>query len=198
MVIGIDEAGRGPIAGPVSVCALRILEDPRIFAKNDLRDSKKLTEKRREEVFSKIQVAAEERKLKYAVSSVSPSMVDDMGITAALRFAVGEALEKVKAGQSEQILLDGSLKAPERYSNQKTIIKGDETELSIALASIVAKVIRDEKMRSLAMEFPEYGFDRHKGYGTKAHLEAVAKWGITPAHRRSFCKNLTFQDNQTL
>lgn len=189
-VIGIDEAGRGPLAGPLAVCGMCLLEDTSLFADKEIRDSKKLSEKRREEIFLQIQTEAKLGKLKYAVSFVSPYTIDTIGMSRSLSLAVEEVLKKLNIDRTDRILLDGSLKAPETYLNQDTIIKGDESEPPIALASIVAKVTRDKKMKELSVEFPEYGFEKHKGYGTKDHIEALRQHGTSPVHRVSFCRKV--------
>ncbi len=190
--IGIDEAGRGPLAGPLSVCGLSILNTDKIHFFHDerIRDSKKLSEKRRQEIFLDIQREARAGNLKYVVSFISPEKIDEVGMSASLKIATSEILNKFGANEATKILLDGSLRAPDIFLNQQTIIKGDETELSIALASIVAKVLRDEKMLNLAKEYPVYGFDKHKGYGTKLHREAITKFGLSPQHRKTFCRNI--------
>lgn len=190
ITIGIDEAGRGPLAGPLAVCALSTFSKVNIFEGVGIRDSKKLTEKKRAEVFLEIQREAKLGNLRYSVAFVAPSTIDGHGMAASLKMAVGTVLEKIAAGEEDQVLLDGALFAPPHFKNQKTIIKGDETELEIALASIVAKVLRDEKMLELAHQFPEYGFDKHKGYGTKNHRDAITRYGLSSAHRKSFCRNI--------
>ncbi len=202
--IGIDEVGRGPLAGPVAVGAVCIyVEHRNRIAKlfPVVKDSKKLTPKMRAEWRERIRSAETLGYLSCAVSFVSPSVIDKKGLPYAIRTALTRALKILdsatfgrptsKCGEREvMVLLDGGLRAPAHYINQETIIKGDEKELVIALASIVAKVARDKKMVALSKKFPEYGFEKHKGYGTRAHYEAIKKHGITPHHRKSFLKNV--------
>lgn len=206
-LIGIDEVGRGPLAGPVAVGVVKLKVESlklKIRWGNGFRDSKKLSAKAREAWMVKIEEARNEGWLEYAVAFVTPSVIDRKGIAFSVRTALARALEniEIKVGplfrvapvlnskfhilNSARILLDGGLRAPAHYTNQQTIIKGDEKELVIALASIVAKVTRDKRMVALAKKFPEYGFEKHKGYGTRAHYEAIKKHGITPHHRKSF------------
>lgn len=188
--IGIDEAGRGPLAGPLAVCALALSDKSEIFATEEIRDSKKMSEKKRGEIFLKIQEEARAGKIRYSVAFISARTIDERGIRHSLEAATKKALEKIGVDKTDKILLDGSLKAPSVFVNQMTIVKGDETEPSIALASVVAKVSRDAEMKKLAKTFPQYGFEQHKGYGTKMHMEAILKNGMTTEHRKSFCKNI--------
>jgi ribonuclease HII len=184
--IGIDEAGRGPLAGPVSVGIVRI---PELFDKKffkNIRDSKKLSEKSRDEWFAK----ARKHNLLFAVSLVSERIIDRRGISYAIRLAIKRCLKKVGAKPDDQILLDGSLKAPKEFKNQETIIGGDDKIAVIGMASICAKVTRDKRMLRLAKKFPEYGFEVHKGYGTHTHYQAIKKHGVSPVHRQSFLKNI--------
>jgi len=193
-IIGIDEVGRGPLAGPVAVGAVKL--NPESLKVNKkwaqgFRDSKKLSVKGRAEWLVKIDDARSEGWLEYSVAFVSPSVIDKKGLSYAIRTALESALSAVEHDANEtKVLLDGGLYAPAHYPHQKTIIKGDEKELAIALASIVAKVSRDAKMVLLSKKFPEYGFEKHKGYGTRAHYEAIKKHGITPHHRKSFLKGV--------
>lgn len=188
--IGIDEAGRGPLAGPLAVCALALSDESEIFLSEKLRDSKKMSEKKRDEIFLKIQEEARVGKIKYSVAFVAADKIDELGMQRALEVATKKVIEKVAVQNTDTILLDGSLKAPEIYSNQTTITRGDESEPAIALASVVAKVSRDAKMKKLGTIFPQYGFEQHKGYGTKAHIAAIIESGLTSEHRKSFCKNI--------
>lgn len=196
-LIGIDEVGRGPIAGPVAVGVVRLkVESLKINTKwsQGFKDSKKLSPKARDLWMIKIEEAKTEGWLDYSVAFVSSSVIDRKGLSHAIRTAVAAALEsidQIKGGPlfSAKVLLDGGLRAPTRYKDQKTIIKGDEKELAIALASIVAKVARDKRMIALSKKFPFHGFEQHKGYGTQAHYEALRKHGMTPHHRKSFMKD---------
>lgn len=184
-IIGVDEAGRGPLAGPVMVGAVMI---PRAFRfpKRKLADSKQLSAKRREEWFAYI---SDHPEVLYATASVSSSVVDRIGIRKATLLGVRRTLEKLsstwKPDVQVEVLLDGLLYAPEEY-RQQTIIRGDETIPVISLASIVAKVTRDRMMVSFAKQYPQYGFEKHKGYGTKEHYERIGAYGICGLHRKSF------------
>jgi ribonuclease HII len=191
-IVGIDEAGRGPIAGPVAVGGVCIEKSKYARVKQlckEIRgkDSKKLTERKREEWFENIRQMQRDGLLTYAVSMSAAKMIDAKGIVPAIRSAMQRVLKRIAPNPLEStIKLDGALHAPHRYANQETIIKGDEKELVISLASICAKVERDRKMVRLAKKYPEYGFERHKGYGTKMHYMALAKHGAREEHRRSF------------
>ena len=211
--IGIDEVGRGPLAGPVAVCAFLMKDDS--FLENQkekklpkLKDSKKLSKKQREIWFEFLKKQKEEGSCDYAVSFVSPENIDKFGIAKCIQKALNQSLEKVTSQDSSnssrftlkgsdatqnfknlasyQIFLDGGLHAPAEYVNQETIIRGDELHPVISLASIVAKVSRDAIMTKYSKNYPEYGFEKHSGYGTKAHYEAIKKYGQTPIHRKSF------------
>lgn len=195
MIIGIDEAGRGPLAGPVAVGAVIILKlhhTPKFWKSNfgnlpKLKDSKKLSEKQREVWFEFLKEEKKQGNLNFAVALVSEKVIDKQGIVKAIKIGISNCLKKLKADpDSVEILLDGSLKAPPEFVNQKTIIKGDESEPIISLASIVAKVTRDRTMVNLAKRYPGYGFEVHKGYGIKAHYKAIKKLGISVIHRKSY------------
>jgi len=204
-MVGIDEVGRGPIAGPVAVCAFMIPSNIKIdsfcgvctspsCAKGRglprLRDSKKLSKRQREVWFEYLKEQKELGNCDYHVSFVSSEMIDKFGIAKSIQKALNESLAKVTSQKEKEasfcIFLDGGLHAPKEYINQETIIKGDELHPVISLASIVAKVSRDRVMEKFAKEYPEYGFEKHVGYGTKAHYEAIKKRGLTPVHRKSF------------
>ena len=188
--IGIDEVGRGPLAGPVAVCAVLVYAlHYRRVAKlfPVIKDSKKLSAKAREEWLVKIRRAEGSGLLVTAVAFVAPSVIDKKGLSSAIRTAMDKALQNIEhEAEYARVLLDGGLRAPARYENQETIIKGDEKKLVIALASIVAKVTRDARMVKLGKKFPAYGFEQHKGYGTRAHYVAIKKHGITMHHRKTF------------
>jgi len=192
-VIGIDEAGRGPLAGPVSVGAVLFEYDEyekfKKESKDTLagRDSKKLSEKKREEWFENIQKLP----LKSSVAFSSNKVIDTKGIVPAINIAIEKIFTGFKLKPQEcLVLLDGNLKAPYEFENQETIIKGDEKEPVISLASIVAKVSRDRYIVKLAKKYPEYNFEKHKGYGTKVHYEMIKEHGLCNIHRRSFLKKL--------
>jgi ribonuclease HII len=203
-LIGIDEVGRGPIAGPTAVGAVLYelqkkdkIEE--IF--NLIKDSKKLTEKKREEFFQKIKYASDEKLLKYSVSFVSNKQIDKFGIVPAIKACLEKSINKVMDETYEDrprtyseclVLLDGGLKAPEEFIHQKTIIGGDNLEMIISMASVAAKVRRDRVMCLLAKKFPDYGFEKHKGYGTKLHYGQIKKYGLCEIHRRTYCKSVNF------
>ncbi|MEK7646416.1 MAG: ribonuclease HII [Patescibacteria group bacterium] len=189
--IGIDEVGRGPIAGPVAVGALVFLkpEARRLF--RGVKESKQLTEIKREQWFRIIELAQKSGHVDFKVTFQSQRIIDTKGLSYAIRTALALSLNGLKVERRKaHVLLDGGLKAPVEYLHQKTIIKGDEKEVVIALASICAKVLRDRKMNLLAKKHPEYGFEKHKGYGTKRHHEAIRKHGLLEVHRRSFCHDI--------
>lgn len=188
-VIGIDEAGRGPLAGPVSLGTVLIPSKSRLALKG-LKDSKQLSEKQREKWFASILAWQKEGKLKYAVSLIPNSVIDAKGISFAIRSGIAKNLKKLEVDpKSAEVLLDGSLKAPLEYVHQKTIIKGDEKIPVISLASIVAKVTRDRLMKKFGKKYPTYGFEVHKGYGTLLHRKAIKKFGASPIHRKTFLRN---------
>jgi ribonuclease HII len=190
-LIGIDEVGRGPIAGPVAVGAFVYLEPEAKKYFRGVKESKQLTEEKREIWFEKIEKARKDGLIDFVVIFQSEKVIDKKGISFAIKKALAMSIAKLKIKPDEaRVLLDGGLKAPIEYENQKTIIKGDVKEQVIALASICAKVTRDRKMRVLAKKYPEYSFDVNKGYGTRKHYEAVKKFGLISLHRRSFCKSI--------
>jgi ribonuclease HII len=189
--IGIDEVGRGPIAGPVALGAFVFLKKgaSRIFA--GVKESKQLREAQREEWFAKIVEAQKRGEVDYCVKFESEKVIDKRGLSWAIRSALAKTLKGLDLPVKDtKVLLDGGLKAPPEYLRQKTIIKGDEKEMVIALASICAKVLRDRKLIKLGRKYPEYGFEIHKGYGTKKHYEAMKKHGLLEEHRRSFVKKV--------
>ncbi len=195
--IGIDEAGRGPLAGPVAVGVVGIIGyESRVGNKNNgwfknLKDSKKLSEKSREEWFVKIKKANRDGWLQFAVAFGGANLIDKKGIVFTTHDAMERALRKLGANPKETLaLLDGALKAPPEYVYQKTIIKGDEKEPIISLASIVAKVSRDRLMKKIAQKYPRYGFEKHKGYGTRSHYQKIEKNGLSPIHRKSFTRRI--------
>jgi ribonuclease HII len=189
-IIGIDEVGRGPLAGPVAVCACVI--DYRLNRKLiGIKDSKKLTAFSRDLWFLKMVEWQQAGLLSYKVVFQSSTKIDRRGIVPSISTALQKALASLQLDPREcRVLLDGGLKAPKEYQIQETIIKGDEKEPAIALASIAAKVTRDRLMIRLAKKYPGYGFELHKGYGTKHHLNAIKKQGLVPIHRRSFLRSL--------
>jgi ribonuclease HII len=191
-LIGIDEAGRGPLAGPVAVGAVLVPADFDFTPVKDARDSKQMTPEAREAVFSVMQQLQAESKLKFEVAFSTPQMIDGKGIVPAIRAALCRAIRKLGADPEEcRVLLDGGLRAPRVFPMQETIIRGDDSEPVISLASIAAKVLRDKHMRRIASRYPSYSFEVHKGYGTKRHRDAIVAHGLCDIHRRSFCRVLT-------
>lgn len=157
-----------------------------------LRDSKKLNARTRELWYAKILQWQKEGKLDVVVTSISANEIDSKGLAPAIKKALLTSIKKVKLDPKDcTVLLDGGLHAPLEYTDQTAIIKGDEKHAVIALASIYAKVTRDSYMHKQAKLYPEYGFDKHVGYGTSAHYKAIKKNGLTPLHRRSFLKKLS-------
>ncbi|MCC7436590.1 ribonuclease HII [Candidatus Nomurabacteria bacterium] len=187
-IIGIDEVGRGPIAGPVAVCACAIsLTNSKKIDWKGVNDSKKLSQKNRELWHDKAKEFKKRGLINYFVIYKSNVFIDKKGISLAIKECIKEALEKLKLNPKDcQILLDGSLKAPLQYKNQKTIIKGDQKEKIISLASVIAKVSRDRKMELLHKKYPKYNWAKNKGYGTREHYSALKKYGLKSLHRVTF------------
>ena len=188
-LLGIDEAGRGPLAGPVAVGAVLVEEGYDILAAfPGLNDSKKLSEKKRDVLHDLLIEEGKKGNLRSCVTYASESVIDRRGIAVAVKDALTRAVRKL-APEPEgiHIYLDGSLKAPEGYA-QETIIGGDGTVPAIMLGALAAKVARDRLMKKLAEEYPAYAFEVHKGYGTKLHYERLRLYGLSPVHRRSFLK----------
>lgn len=193
ILVGVDEAGRGPLAGPVSVGVASVPENFDWDVVPLVNDSKKLSEKNREVIFAQATKLRREGKIDWKVVMVSATIIDKKGIVFAINSAMVKCLKAVASESSKcRVLLDGSLHAPEQYENQETIIKGDSKEKIIGLASIVAKVTRDRYMvkKSTDLEFIPYEFASHKGYGTRAHCQAIKKYGLSTIHRATYCKNL--------
>ncbi|HEV7121196.1 MAG TPA: ribonuclease HII [Candidatus Paceibacterota bacterium] len=186
-IVGVDEAGRGPLAGPVAVGVVKVKEGYDLLeAFPGLNDSKKLSEKKREALFAKLQEEIKAGNVQAIVCLSSEKLIDEKGIAHAVRSALARGVRKLLPDPEEgKVLLDGSLKAPPEYS-QETIIGGDATVPAIMLASVAAKVTRDRLMKKLALEHPLYGFEIHKGYGTKAHLAAIRAHGQCAIHRATF------------
>ncbi len=189
--VGIDEAGRGPLAGPVSVGMVKVPAHLNKQFFKGIKDSKKLSQEKRELWYARAVEGKKRGELDFHVALISEKVIDKRGISYAIRLGILRCLEALDVSLKDSIFLDGSLKAPVQFKNQQTIIKGDEKVPVISLASICAKVARDRKMVGLAKKFPRYGFDIHKGYGTSAHLAALRKYGKTALHRSTFLKNLT-------
>ncbi|MBF0280961.1 MAG: ribonuclease HII [Zetaproteobacteria bacterium] len=175
---GVDEVGRGPLAGPV-ICAAVILrdDDPML---GHYRDSKKLSEKKRLRLYHHIRHNA----IAYAVAAASVQEIDHLNILHATMVAMRRAVERLRIAP-EHVMVDGN-RIPDLSISAECVVGGDDSVQCIAAASIVAKVMRDRMMQSYARQYPEYGFEKHKGYGTKVHLEALRMHGPTPIHRFSF------------
>jgi ribonuclease HII len=203
LIIGIDEAGRGPLAGPVTVgvfCAEDKMKNKLIkILGGRVRDSKQLSPAKRESIFKILNEMKMNSQVDFSVAHSSPKMIDKIGISKCIKNGIKKCLNKIthpqplsysKRGEMPTIRLDGGLKAPAEFTNQKTIIRGDATDPFIACASIVAKVSRDRLMCRLAKKFPEYRFEIHKGYGTAAHRALIKKHGVSDLHRVTFCGNI--------
>ena len=221
IIIGVDEVGRGPLAGPVVVCAFAVCQSSATnffrqagtrFAssgkstwaykkfiallsdKSKIKDSKKLSEKQREEIFSQIKNSSD---FVWAIGQVSESMIDKINILQATKLAMQKAMKKLlaKVGLESDssrfcVLIDGNMKFDENYFGKnveyKSIVKGDEKIFEISIASIIAKVYRDNLMKKYAKKYPQYGFEIHKGYGTKKHYENINENGLCKIHRETF------------
>ena len=182
VIAGVDEAGRGPLAGSVvAAAAILNVDDDFIY----LNDSKKVTPKRRDILYNDIM-----NRTIYGIGIVSAEEIDEMNILQATYKAMRMAIDKLS--KRPEVLLNDAVIIPgiDESIHQEKIIKGDAKSVSIAAASILAKVTRDRYMEELGEKYPEYGFEKHKGYGTKAHIEAIKKYGITPEHRKTFLKNI--------
>lgn len=178
---GIDEAGRGPIAGPVVASVVVFKKDTKI---HKIDDSKKLSEKKRNELFEIIKNEA----LDYGIGIVDNNKIDEINILNATILAMKKAVNQLER-KPDYLLID-ALNIPNLDINQNAIVKGDSKSISIAGASILAKVTRDNIMYEYDKMYPEYGFKNHKGYGTDEHYDAIRKYGLTPIHRKSFLKNI--------
>ena len=177
LICGIDEAGRGPLAGPVVAGACILPKDAEILYLND---SKKLSEKRREDLFIEIK----EKAVSWAVGIIDNQVIDDINILQATYKAMRSAVSQLQP--EPDLLLVDAVTIPETDIRQLGIVKGDAKSVSIAAASILAKVTRDHLMVEYDAVYPEYGFAKHKGYGTAQHIAAIREYGLTPIHRRSF------------
>lgn len=177
LIAGVDEAGRGPLAGPVYAAAVILSLQTPI---DGLRDSKSLTTRRRDALFDVIQKNA----LCWAIASASVEEIDSINILQASLLAMRRAVERLMT-QPDEIVVDG-LHCPNVCMPARAVVKGDAKEAAISAASILAKVARDREMHTLHEQFPHYRFDLHKGYGTAVHMAALVNHGVTPAHRRSY------------
>ena len=180
-VCGIDEAGRGPLAGPVVVASVILPENSMIEGIND---SKKVSESKREKLYDVILQEA----ISYGIGIIYQDEIDDINILQATKKGLHEAVMKMEI-KPNVILVDALTGIDTLGIPYKSIIKGDAKSYSIGAASIIAKVTRDRIMREWDKVYPEYGFAGHKGYGTVKHIEAIKKYGLTPIHRKTFCKN---------
>ena len=180
-IAGLDEVGRGPLAGPVVSCAVILPDD---FWPIGLNDSKKLSEKKREQLYEIITDNA----VSYGVGIIGHDVIDRINILEATKQSMYEAIAALSV-PADCLLID-AVRLDQVKLPQRSIIKGDSLSQSIAAASVVAKVLRDRMMCGFADIYPQYGFEKHKGYGTKYHMDAIKKYGITPIHRVSFLKNI--------
>jgi ribonuclease HII len=193
-LIGVDEVGRGPLAGPVCVglVAIEKKSAKKILSKfSALRDSKKMNENNREEIYKSVLKNKHNVEIFFEIQKCSAKEIDKIGISKCIKKCIKSGLKNLEKkgihGGNTEVRLDGALRAPSTYPNQKTIIRGDDSEKIISLASVLAKVYRDNLMTKLHKKFPEYNFAQNKGYGTKAHILAIKKHGQTFEHRKSFC-----------
>ena len=181
-ICGIDEAGRGPLAGPVVVAAVIMPKDSMIEGVND---SKKVSEKKRETLYEQIINEA----IAYGVGIIDQKEIDEINILNATKKGLTTAIKELKV-KPQRILVDALTGIDTLGIPYTSIIKGDAKSYSIAAASIIAKVTRDRIMREWDELYPEYGFEKHKGYGTKMHIDAIKEYGLCPLHRLSFVKNI--------
>ena len=185
LICGVDEAGRGPLAGPVCAAAVIL---PKNLQIPGLNDSKKLTDKRRRELFPIIK----EQAVAYAIALVDHETIDEINILQATYRAMGEAISQLSV-KPQLALIDGN-RAADFGVPTETVVHGDSLSASIAAASILAKVTRDDIMMEMAQQYPGYGFEIHKGYGTKAHYAALREMGACPIHRMTFLKKFYGQE----
>ena len=197
IIVGVDEVGRGPLAGPVvaGACVIKDIADFDSVSDEGqwklIRDSKLLSEKQREETFAFVR-----EKFFVGVGKCSPKAIDEINILQATFLAMKKAFDAMERemdesnvydnAQTMMVMIDGNQLLPNFVREQMTVAKGDQISKSIAAASIIAKVIRDKMMEGYDKKYPQYGFARHKGYGTKVHIEALQKYGATKIHRKSF------------
>ena len=179
VICGVDEAGRGPLAGPV--CAAAVILPPNMEIPG-LNDSKKLSDKKRRELYPIIK----EQAIAYGIAFVDHEKIDEINVLQATYMAMGQAIAQLSV-KPELALIDGN-RAADFGASTETVVHGDSLSASIAAASVLAKVSRDDYMLEMAKEYPQYGFEIHKGYGTKAHYAAITEHGTSPIHRMSFLK----------
>lgn len=191
-IVGVDEVGRGPLAGPVAVGVVCVPLGFDWSQVPGVRDSKLLSEKVRRDISTGVQPLIQRGALQASVTFVAPQIIDRIGIVPSIRRAILRGFQKISMDpETVAVKLDGLLTAPAHYRNQETIVKGDQKEQVIGLASILAKVARDQYMVRIALRYPHYGFEHHKGYGTPLHRSAIAELGLTEIHRTSYCRNLS-------
>jgi ribonuclease HII len=195
-IVGVDEAGRGALAGPVAVGVFAVKKEAMsgLFGwltdkPCKVGDSKMLTAREREATLAAIVEREALGLCSFRVAFVGPAVIDKHGITEAVRRGIRSALTGIAIAPAEcTILLDGLLRAPRRFTKQYTIVRGDESEPAISLASIAAKVTRDRNMVRMAGQYPDYGFEKHKGYGTREHFARLSEYGMCGIHRRRYIK----------
>lgn len=180
LLCGVDEAGRGPLCGPVYAAAVIFPDNISI---DGLDDSKKISEKKRELLFDEIC----EKAISYGIAFATVEEIEQLNILQATYLAMSRAVNQLSV-KPDIVLIDGNRIPPQISEPKRFIVKGDALSASIAAASVLAKVSRDRELREIDKQYPEYGFAKHKGYGTKAHYEAIEKYGILPIHRKSFLK----------
>jgi len=204
LIIGVDEVGRGPLAGPITLVGFLAPENLRTrlvqILGGKIKDSKQFSHQKRKGIYKQFLRLKKEEKVFFAVSHISNKVIDKFGISRATKLGVNRSLRNCRedahlgkrwaSSRQIEIRLDGLLKAPKEYKNQKTIIGGDRKNVFIACASIVAKARRDHLMCRLAKKFPQYSFEIHKGYGTANHLKLIKKLGLSTLHRLSFCSRI--------
>ncbi|HEU4677224.1 MAG TPA: ribonuclease HII [Candidatus Paceibacterota bacterium] len=194
-IVGVDEAGRGPLAGPVAVGAVVVSHDFDWALLPGVDDSKRVPAVERLRIYGEAKALKASGVLDYAVSLVAPSVIDRAGIVRAVARGISRSLSKLALDPTlVEVRLDGLLRAPRAYGFQRTIVGGDGLEKVIGLASIMAKVTRDRFMERVARRYPHYGFDAHKGYGTPEHRKAILEHDLCPLHRRSYCTRFTVQN----
>lgn len=188
-IAGVDEAGRGPLAGPVAVGVAVVPQGFDWRQVPGVGDSKKVSPENRAAIFRRARTLRSIGALDFHVALISHTVIDRIGITRAVERGIAQCFKKLALNPAAtSVRLDGLLKAPIDFKQQKTIIKGDAKEKIIGLASICAKVTRDTYMVRAAQKYSKYGFEIHKGYGTVSHRTALQKHGLSAIHRRSFCK----------
>lgn len=189
-IVGIDEAGRGPLAGPLSISAV-CLPKEHLFLKQKIKDSKKLSPTKRKEWMNTLNTRKKLKEINWEHVFVSAKVIDKKGLSFVIKSSIVTLLRRLNLNANNvEVRLDGGLKAPGHFLYQRTIIKGDERESVIALASIIAKVRRDIYMEKIAQKFPAYKFEIHKGYGTHLHRQKIRTYGPSAIHRKTFLRSI--------